>query len=140
MPDTKKKITAEMIEEWEANSLIEALGHEIELNDEFLDRYCSKGFAALLKMVPEDEREFVLEGVPEKHWFNGSPPSDDAQDIWLNVAEIEYQFEGDPEDVFEDPSDFTINGDLAYLYVGYGFSIKFNRGALLQAKEFRYRD
>ena len=55
--------------------------------------------------------------------FNGSPFSSE-DGIWLNVAEIEVQFDGEPEEYFEDPSDWTIKGNLAYLYIGYGLSIE----------------
>lgn len=127
------KITAEQIQEWEATQLIGALGNCLELNDLFLDRYASPEFANLLKQVPKCDREYVLNGITETHYFNGSPPGNNSQDIWLDVGEIEYQFEGDPSDVFENPDDFTINGDLAYLYVGYGLSITFDRAELLQS-------
>lgn len=126
----KSKLTVEDIEEFEAQTLLEALGNCLELNDEFLSRYCSKEFAELIGQVPERDREYVISGVSEKHWWNGSPAENDCQDIWLDVGEIEWQFEGNPEDVFEDPNDFTIHDDLAYLYVGYGLSIEFDHKEL----------
>jgi hypothetical protein len=128
-----EKITADMIQEREADSLIEALGNCLELNDDFLSRYCGDEFKALISRIPEHDREYVISGLSERHWFNGSPAGNDTQDIWLDVAEIEYQFEGNPEDVFENPDDFTIHGDLAYLYVGYGLSIEYDRDELNQA-------
>lgn len=130
-----KKITAQMIEEWEAESLLDAIGNCIELNDLFLDRYCSQEFAELMKQIPECDREYILQGLDEEHWFNGSPTGNNSQDIWLDISEIEYQFEGDPKKVFKNPDDFTIDGDLAYLYVGYGFSVEYDRKQLLQAIE-----
>ncbi len=127
------KITSDMIEEWEAESLLDARGNCIELNEDFLSQYCGEEFTKLMKQIPERDRELVLSGLEEKHWFNGFPAGNDTQDIWLNVSEIEYQFEGDSNDVFENPQDFTIHGDLAYLYVGYGFSIEYNREKLQEA-------
>ena len=50
-----------------------------------------------------------------------------------DISEIEFQFEGNAIDVFEDPDDFTINGDLAYLYIGYGLSIDFDKTQLIEA-------
>lgn len=126
------KITSDMVEEWEAESLLDAIGNCIELNDEFLNRFCSVEFANLMKQVPEHDREFVLSGLDENHWFNGTV-ADNSDDIWLDVSEIEYQFEGNPDDVFENPDDFTIHGDLAYLYVGYGLSIQYDREQLESA-------
>ena len=35
------KITADMIEDWEKESLIDAIGNCLELNDLFLERYCN---------------------------------------------------------------------------------------------------
>lgn len=127
------KITADMVEEWEADSLIEAIGNCLELNDLFLERYCSDEFAKLIKQIPERDRELVLSGIDEKHWFNAFPAGNDTQDIWLDVSEIEHQFEGSPDEVFENPDDFTIHGDLAYLYVGYGLSVKYNQEQLRAA-------
>jgi hypothetical protein len=100
------------------------------LNDKFIKRYCSESFAAKISVIPESERECVLSGITRRHWFNGSPTDNDSQDIWLDVSEIEWQFEGDPADAFEDVSDFTIHGDLAYLYVGYGLSIEYDAAEL----------
>ena len=39
---------------------------------------------------------------------------DEGSDINLLVGELEIQFDGEPKDFFEDPSDWTFNGDLAY--------------------------
>jgi len=127
------KITADMIEDWEKESLIDAIGNCIELNDLFLERYCNQEFRDLMMDIPEYDREFVISGIDVKSWFNGSPAGNNDQHIWLNVAEIEFQFEGDPIDVFEDPEDFTIQGDLAYLYVGYGLSVEFDHDQLLES-------
>jgi hypothetical protein len=128
-----KKLTSEDIEGFEADNLIDAIGNGIELNNEFLEHYCSEDFTALLKQIPENDREYILSGISEKHWWNGSPACKDTQDIWIDQPEIEWQFEDKPEDVFENPSDFTIDGDLAYLYTGYGLSIEYDRAELTAA-------
>ena len=127
------KITNDQILDWEANSLIEAIGNCIELNDLFLERYCNQEFQELMKDIPERDREFVISGLDINHYWNGSPAGSNDQHIWINVSEIEFQFEGNPEDVFEDLDDLTINGDLAYLYVGYGLSIEFDKIQLIEA-------
>lgn len=130
------KITADMVEDWEKDQLLEAIGCEIELNDLFLERYCNEEFQELMRDIPEHDRGYVISGIDCKAWFNGSPSGNNDQHIWLNVAEIEFQFEGDPIDVFEDPDDFTINDDLAYLCVGYGLSIEYNQKELRESVEW----
>ena len=127
------KITAEMAMEWYANSLIEAIGNCLSLSDEFLYKYCNNEFIELMKDIPERDREYIISGIDCEWQFNGFPPSNEWQHIWLNVSEIEEQFEGDPGDVFENVDDWYIDGDLAYLYVGYGLSITFNDAELRQA-------
>ena len=127
------KISNEQILEGEADSLIDAIGNCLELNDLFLERYCNQEFQELMKDIPECDREFVISGIDINHWWNGSPAGNDSQHIWLDVSEIEFQFEGDPKEVFESPEDLTINGDLAYLYVGYGLSIEFDHNQLIEA-------
>ena len=127
------KITADDIMRWEKDALIDALGNCIELNDLFLERYCNQEFHDLMIDIPERDREFIISGIDLEAWFNGSPLYGINSHIWLNVAEIEFQFEGDPVDIFEDPDDLYITGDLAYLYVGYGLSIEFNLDQLIEA-------
>ena len=130
--DKIMKYTREHAEQGEMDMLVEALGCEIELSDEFLQRYCSKAIRELLFPIPERERGFILSCCDHKAWFNGSPASQE-DGIWLNISEIEVQFKGDPEEYFEDPSDWHIQGDLAYLYVGYGLSIDYNLEQLEEA-------
>jgi hypothetical protein len=122
-----KKYTVEQALEHEANMLIEALGCGIELNDLFLELYCNKEFSDLMLQVPYSDRGYVLSYADVIDWqFNGFPPSNDWQHVWLNVSEIEEQFEGEPDEWFEEPDEWFIDGDLAYLNVGYGLSINFN--------------
>ena len=127
-----RKITAEQIMEYEAQAMVEVLGRELELNDSFLREHCSPEFAAILAAVPEEDRGYVLEGIDYTARFPGFIPGPN-NDILLPYGEIEYQFEGSPEDAFEDPDDWYIDSDLAYLYTGYGLAINFDREQLEQA-------
>jgi hypothetical protein len=129
-----EKISSEQIMEWEKDSIISELGYGLELNDYFLDRYCNQEFKDLMLKIPYQDRAYILSYADIKEsWFNGSPTGNNDQHIWINIAEIEFQFEGDPSEVFEYPDDFTINGDLAYLYIGYGLSINFDLDELSEA-------
>ena len=103
--------------------MIDAIGNCLELNNEFINRYCGADVAKLLLSIPEDEREHALEGCFGEAYFPGFPIDQQDEAIVLPHDEIEYQFEGQSEDVFENPDDFAINGNLAYLYTGYGLVI-----------------
>lgn len=46
------KITNEQIENWEAESMIDSLGNCLELNNEFIKRYCGENVAKLLLQIP----------------------------------------------------------------------------------------
>ena len=131
--DEMSKISNDQILDWEADSLIDAIGNCLELNDSFLEKYCNQEFQELMRDIPERDREFVISGLDIKHTWNGFPPSNDWQHIWLDISEIEFQFDGNPEDVFDEPEDLTIDGNLAYLYTGYGLSIKFDHDQLIEA-------
>ena len=109
------KITTEMVENWELESLADAIGNCLPLNDEFLDRYCGEAIASQLMRTPESDREYILQShIGEGYTVNTIPTESDCE-IYLPIGEIEYQFEGNPSEVFEHPDDFTISGDLAYL-------------------------
>jgi len=126
-------ITNEDILEWQAESIKDAIGNCIELNNTFLDRYCNKEFQDLVIDIPENDREFVLSGIDIDHHWNCFPPSGDWQHIWIDISEIEFQFEGDPKEIFEDLEDLYIDGDLAYLYTGYGLSLNYDITQLLES-------
>ena len=124
--EKNRKITAEDILESHRELLIESLfDGSLELNDCFIRTYCNEEIQSILIPLSEDTRAIVLDGTIKDSWFNGSIPGD-VYHCLIPCEEIEYQFEGIPEDVFEDPGDFTIRGNLAYLYTGYGFSIEFD--------------
>lgn len=115
------RITNEQIESQELYSLGEAiLNGSLELNSEFIKRYCGQSVAAQLLRLPEKDRAYALEGNLGEGYFPGGIGSLDDNTIVLPHGEIEFQFEGEAFEVFETPDDLTINGNLAYLYTGYG--------------------
>jgi len=124
------KLTNEQIEQMEIDSMIDSLGNCLELNSEFIANYCGETVAALLNQLPEKEREFALSGCVTGGNFPGGLYGDQPNAIVLPYGEIEYQFDGAPEDIFETPGDLTINGNLAYLYTGYGLILNVDCGKL----------
>jgi len=97
--------------EMELYSLGEAIGSCLELNDDFLDRYCGQDVGDLLRTVPYEDRAFVLEGnigEGEEVGYVGNS----LDSILLPVGEIEVQIES--IDDLEDPDEWTVNGDYAY--------------------------
>ena len=110
--------------ESELYSLGEAIGNSLELNDDFLDRYCSDTVNIALSMLTsEQDRAYAIEGcIGEGREAGYEGISGDS--ILLPIGEIEEQFEGKPEEYFEEPEDWTINSDLAYYpMIGAYFSI-----------------
>lgn len=121
------KYTREDAEKQEIIELFDAIDSGcIELNNNFLNKYAREKVQDILKSVPEDDRAFLLSSSisEDTSFFNGSIPSNCNNDIWIDISEIEVQFEGNAEDYFEDIDDWYIDGDLAYLYVGYGLTIE----------------
>lgn len=110
-----RKLTADDIERMELDGLAEAIGNCLELNDDFLSRYCGKDICGQLARVPESEREYMLSSHIGEGYFCHTIPTESDREIFLNVGEIEFQFEGSPADTFENPDDFHISGDCAYL-------------------------
>lgn len=109
------KITAEMVERWELDSLADAIGNCLELNDEFLSRYCGREIAEQLLRIPESEREFILKSHIDDGYTAHGIPTESGREIYLPIGEIEFPFDGDPSEVFDNPDDFHIDGQLAYL-------------------------
>lgn len=126
-----QKVTAEMVQNWEIQTIADAIGNSLELNDGFLDRYCGTEIAAQLRRIPESDREHILQGFIQEGYAVNTIPTVSEKEIYLPVGEIEYQFEGDPHEYFENPDDFTIKGDLAYLSC-YGVYFPVNVDALRQ--------
>jgi hypothetical protein len=109
------KITTDMVENWEIENLASAIGNCLELNNDFLSRYCGKKIAAQLSRIPESEREYILQSHIGEGYSVHTIPTESDREIMLPVGEIEFQFEGQPSDIFENPDDFHISGDCAYL-------------------------
>ena len=127
--DDRIKFTREMAEEQEKQGIFEALDNgAIELNDEFLNRFVGEKVKEILIQLSQEDRAFhLMDSIDEKDsFFNGSPATNCDNDIWINISEIEVQFEGNAEDYFADLDDWTIKEDLAYLYIGYGLTINVN--------------
>ena len=115
-PNTPIKFTYAHAITAEAQALAEALcAGYLELNDEFLERYCSEDLAKLLKIITcKKERALILDShLTDDNW-RAMSGLDEGADINLPVGELEVQFEGEAEDYFEDPEDWYIKGDLAY--------------------------
>ena len=121
------KITAEQILDWEKNSLIDALGCELEMNDDFL-KYCGDKLKSMLLPLTTKQRNQVVQGcVDEKstRWSRSGYDGKDDNQIFIELHEIETRI--DSIDELENPDDFTIDpcGDtlLAYYYVGNGLLV-----------------
>ena len=105
------KLTTDQAIEQELYRLGEALGNCLELNEEFLERYCGASVAGQLLRIDESDREFALQGCIDEGTDGGyCGLSDNA--IVIPMGEIEVQIES--EDDLEDPSDWVINGNYAY--------------------------
>ena len=105
------KLTRDEIIEQELESMREAIGCELPLNDEMLKRDCSEELKELLQPLSELDRNHLI----QDHIKAGTELNifGDDGDIKLITGEIETQLE-EPEKELEDPTDFYINGDLVY--------------------------
>ena len=112
--NSHKKITVDNAIEWELNSLADAIGNCLELNEDFIGRYCGERVAAQLRRIPESDREYILQPHMADGRAVGGYYSLGDCSIAIPVGEIEFQFDGAPEDTFENVDDWTINGNLAY--------------------------
>ena len=120
----KQKVTPGMVMNFEAVNLIDSIGDAIPVDDDFLDRYCGERIKKALKQIKDvKERCWVLRDHFKIIYFNGTIPDIADDDILLPCEEIEYPF-GDEEELDNSSGDFYIKGDRAYLYVGYGLTIK----------------
>lgn len=120
------KIKAEQILDWEKNSLIDALGCELEMNDDFL-KHCGDKLKSMLLPLTTKQRNQVVQGCVDENstrWSSGYDSTDDNQ-IFIELHETETQI--DSIDDLENPDDFTIDacGDtfLAYYHVGNGLLV-----------------
>lgn len=107
-------VTPESACQQEADQLAEAIGCELEVNREFVDRYCTDDVREILDDVDDADLAEVLTGAlgDAREW--GYYTCDHA--VVLPVGEIEIQR---PDglawrEFLADPSDWTIDGDFAY--------------------------
>jgi len=129
----KQKVTPEMVMNYEAEALVEAIGGELPVDDDFLERYCGERIKKALKQMKDvQERCWVLSDHLKISYFNGTIPGLADDEILLPCEEIEYQFV-DEDEMDNSGGDFTIDGDRAYLYVGYGLTIKVDCDGLEKA-------
>ena len=122
-------ITADMIRKWELISLIEAIGCELSLSDEFLKSNCSEKLQTVLMPLLEKDRNFIIQDNINDCWelnIFGSSESD----INIVIGEIETQLENPLKELSE-PSDHVINGDLVYTSFS-GISLKVDYEGLKQ--------
>ena len=105
------KLTRDEIIEQELESMREAIGCELSLNDEMLKRDCSKELQELLQPLSESDRNHLI----QDHIKAGNELNifGDDGDIKFVTGEIETQLD-EPEKELEDSTDFYINGDLVY--------------------------
>jgi len=112
-----QKLTIDEAINQEAIHLADAMASGcLELNDDFLSRHFSKECAEILmRLECRKEREMVIDShLGDANW-RGLVGYDAGSHINLPIGEIEIQFEGKPEDYFEEPSEWYIQGDLAYV-------------------------
>ena len=128
------KITAEQILDWKQNELIDALGCELEMNDDFL-KYCGDKLKSMLLPLTTKQRNQVVQGCVDEsstRWSRSGYDGKDDNQIFIELHEIETRI--DSIDELENPDDFTIDacGDtlLAYYYVGNGLLIGIDLNAL----------
>ena len=110
-------------EKTEAQMFCDALiDGSFELTDAFLDRYAGEDVKQVLLSLPEKDRAFHLNGniLDEHVTFPGSVIGAQPDAFLLPCDEIEVQFGGKADEYFEDAEDWHIDGNLAYLYTGYG--------------------
>ena len=131
MSNETKKITADDILNWELESLADAIGNSLPLDEDFLSRYCGQKIAEQLSRIPKSERECILAShIGEGHHVHDIPTGSDDE-IFLPLGEVEFQFEGDPEEVFDDVDEVHISGNLAYVG-SYGAAFPVDVAALRQ--------
>jgi hypothetical protein len=135
------KITLEFIESIEAEIFLQDVFNNIS-NSEYVTRYCGSALKDILLSLAGDDRKSLIDlafSNDEKDYgFKGVTNTSSTLDneIAIPVGEIEFPFEGNPEDVFdaEALSDLYIEGNLAYLPAGY-FSMRFDLEKLKEGLE-----
>jgi hypothetical protein len=94
--------------------LADAIGTCLEVNREFVEACCSEDVRDMLFQLSDerDMSEALVNSLGDaREWGIHVAPSS----VIILVGEIEVQYEGSPEEYFDDPEDWTISGDCAYL-------------------------
>ena len=105
-------LTTEQAIEQECYSIGEAIGNCLELNEDFIERYCGEKVSEQLLRIPECDREYAIEGSIGEGEECGSMCGLGPFSIVIPIGEIEVQIESLAD--LADPDDWTINGDCAY--------------------------
>ena len=107
-------LTSEQARQNHADMIANAIGTCFEVNREFVESCCSEDVRDLLFQL-SDERDMsdaLVNSLGDaREWGIHVAPSS----VIILVGEIEVQYEGSPEEYFDDPEDWTISGDCAYL-------------------------
>ena len=102
-------ITIEQAEEWENERIVDAL---MSGNFDDFHRYMSDELKEVCKEVTDSKDllfmlDFCIKRISTANYYCNDH-------LTIPNGEIEIQFEGKPEDAFEDPDDWVFDGDLAY--------------------------
>jgi len=137
-------LTEEMILTQHANMTIELLTDGgFSLDRHFIENNCGSVIAALLGLIPENERQNALDaalsGCVDEDWsfcYPGFVVQNYDNLIMIPVYSIVWQVD---ENV-EVSSELTVVDDAVELYVGYGLFIRPNKNALLNYINERYNN
>lgn len=108
------KLTADDACQYEADAIADEIGGGLEVNGEFVRRYCSDDVAEILVDVPErylgDVLTYALGDARGWGYF-----ATDAS-VLLPVGEVEVQLPDEMtwEEYLDDVDDWTISGEFAY--------------------------
>ena len=111
--ENRNKLTIETAMEQEAINMADAYFSHFNDPLQFAGEKIKELFNQFTELKLDDQDiRWILDscsGDPREWSYYG-----DDKSIIIPVGEIEIQFEGKPSEFFENPDDWTINGDLAY--------------------------
>ena len=98
-----------------ADAIADAVGTTLEVNGDFVDRYCSEDVRRLVDLLDDDDLERVIVDAlgDAREW--GYHAADSC--LIIPYGEIEVQLPDHLDswgEYLDDPDDWTISGDLAY--------------------------
>jgi len=115
------------------NYIERLLENEKDMLLDYLFSYCDNPLASASEDLQElfkehditDERDIrsILEDSYVKSYFPFGVPGSTDSSIWLDIGEIEVLASEIPVDCIDE---FTVNGEYAYYYVGYGLMVEFH--------------